>query len=92
MNEIKMESTISDQLTNEVMSDLNVFGPRVLNMIFRDIDGTGIVIIDSKTFLTNTIIKKKFLRPKKLGATAISSNVFNLSNGERDRILPLAHS
>ena len=87
-----MESTISDQLTNEVMSDLNVFGPRVLNMIFRDIDGTGIVIIDSKMFLTNIIIKKKFLHPKKLGATAISSNVFNLSSGKRDTILLLAHS
>ena len=92
MNELKSESTISDQLTNEVMLDLNVFGPRVLNRIFRDIDGTGIVIIDSKMFLTNTIIKKKFLHPKKLGATAINSNVFNLSSGERDRILLLAHS
>ena len=60
MNELKSESTIFKQLMNEVMSDLNVFGLRVLNMIFRDIDGTGIIIIDSKMLLTNTIIKKEF--------------------------------
>ena len=60
MNELKSESTIFKQLMNEVMSDLNVFGLRVLNMIFRDIDGTGIITIDSKMLLTNTIIKKEF--------------------------------
>ena len=76
---------------NEVMSDLNVFGPRVLNRIFRDIDGTSIVIIDSKMFLTNTIIKKKFLHPKKLGVVATNNNVFNLNYGERDRVLFLIH-
>ena len=70
---------------NEVMSDLNVFGPRVLNRIFRDIDGASIVTIDSKMFLTNTIIKKK------LGVAATNSNVFNLNYGERDRILFLTH-
>ena len=91
MNELKSESTIFNQLTNEVMSDLNVFGPRVLNMIFRDIDSTNIVTIDSKMFLTNTITKKEFLHPKKLGVIATSSNVFSLSSGERDRILLLAH-
>ena len=60
MNELKSESTIFKQLMNEVMLDLNVFGLRVLNMIFRDIDGTGIITIDSKMLLTNTIIKKEF--------------------------------
>ena len=60
MNELKSESTIFKQLMNEVMSDLNVFGLGVLNMIFRDIDGTGIITIDSKMLLTNTIIKKEF--------------------------------
>ena len=60
MNELKSESTIFKQLMNEVMSDLNVFGLRALNMIFRDIDGTGIITIDSKMLLTNTIIKKEF--------------------------------
>ena len=57
MNELKSESTVFNQLTNEVMSDLNVFGLRELNMIFRDIDSTSIVTIDSKMFLTNTLIK-----------------------------------
>ena len=30
-------------------------------MIFRDINGTGIVAINGKMFLANTIIKKEFL-------------------------------
>ena len=84
MNELKGESTIFNQLTNEVTSNLYVFGSRMLNRIFRDVDGTGIVTIDNKMLLTNAITKKEFLHPKKLGATATSSNVFNLSNGERD--------
>ena len=50
-------------------------------MIFRYVNGTGIVIINGKMFLTNTIIKKEFLHPQKLGATIIGSDVFNLSSG-----------
>ena len=69
---------------HEVMSDLSVFGLRMLSRIFRDVDGTGIVTIDSKMLLTNTIIKKEFLHPKKLGVKATSSNVFSLSSGERN--------
>ena len=54
VNELKSKSTIFDKLPNEVMSNLYVF---------RDIDGTGIVTIDGKMLLTNTIIKEKFLHP-----------------------------
>ena len=52
VNELKSKSTIFDKLPNEVMSNLYVF---------RDIDGTGIVTVDGKMLLTNTIIKEKFL-------------------------------
>ena len=52
VNELKSKSTIFDKLPNEVMSNLYVF---------RDIDGTGIVTVDGKILLTNTIIKEKFL-------------------------------
>ena len=62
----------------------------MLNRISRDIDGTGIVTIDSKMLLKNTIIKKEFLHPKKFGAIATSSNVFSLNSGERDKVLFLA--
>ena len=58
---------------NEVMSNLNMFSPRMLNMIFRDVDGTGIVTIYIEMLLTNIIIKKKFLHPKKLGTIATSN-------------------
>ena len=58
-----------------------MFGPRVLNKIFRDIDDTGIVTIDSEMFLIDTIINEEFLHPQKLGATATRSDVFSLSSG-----------
>ena len=63
VNELKSRSTIFDKLPNEVMSNLYVFSSRMLNRIFRDFDGTGIVTIDGKMFLTNTITKEKFLHP-----------------------------
>ena len=63
MNELKSERTIFDKLPNEVMSNLYVFGLRKLNKVLRDVDGTGIVTVDSEMFLTNTVIMKKFLHP-----------------------------
>ena len=63
VNELKSESTIFDKLPNEVMSNLYVFGSRMLNQILRDINGIGIVTIDSKMLLTNTIIMEDFLHP-----------------------------
>ena len=63
MNELKSESTIFDKLSNEVMSNLYVFSSRMLNRILRDVDGIGIVTIDGKMLLTNTIIKEEFLHP-----------------------------
>ena len=63
VNKLKSESTIFDKLPNEVMSNLYVFSLRILNQILRDVDGSGIVTIDGKMFLTNNIIMEKFLHP-----------------------------
>ena len=63
VNKLKSESTIFDKLPNEVMLNLYVFGSRMLNRILRDVNGTGIVTIDSKMLLTNTIIIEEFLHP-----------------------------
>ena len=63
MNEFKSKHTIFDKLLNEVMPNLYVFGSRMLNRIFRDVNGTGIITIDSEMFLTNTVIMEKFLHP-----------------------------
>ena len=63
MNKLKSESTIFDKLPNEVMSNLYVFGSRMLNQILRNVNGTGIVTIDSKMLLINTIIIEEFLHP-----------------------------
>ena len=70
VNKLKSESTIFDKLPNVVM----------LNRIFRAVNGTGIVTIDGKMFLMNTIIKENFLHPWKLGAATIGSDVFSLCN------------
>ena len=63
VNKLKSKSTIFDKLPNEVMSNLFVFGSRMLNWILRDVNGIGIVTIDNEMLLTNTIIMEEFLHP-----------------------------
>ena len=63
VNKLMSENTIFDKLPNEVMSNLNVFGSRMLNQILRDVDGTGIVTIDGEMLLINTIIMEEFSHP-----------------------------
>ena len=63
VNKLKSKSTIFDKLPNEVLSNLYVFDLRMLNRILRDVCGTGIVIVDGKIFLTNTVIMEEFLHP-----------------------------
>ena len=63
VNKLKSKSTIFDKLPNEVMSNLYVFSSRMLNRIFRDVDGISIVTVDGKMLLTNTIIMEEFLHP-----------------------------
>ena len=63
VNKLKSENTIFNKLPNEVMSNLYVFGSKMLNWILRDVDGTGIVTIDGEMLLTNTIIMEEFLHP-----------------------------
>ena len=81
VNKLKSESAIFDKFLNEVMSNLYVFDFRMLNRILRDVNGTGIVTIDSMMLLTNTIIMEEFLHLQELGATATGSNVLNFSSG-----------
>ena len=63
MNELKSERTIFDKLSNEVMSNIYVFSSRILNWFFRYVDGTGIVTVDGKMILTNSVIIEEFLHP-----------------------------
>ena len=63
VNKLKSKNTIFDKLPNEVMSNLYVFGSRMLNRILRDVNGAGIVTVYSEMFLTNTIIMEGFLHP-----------------------------
>ena len=81
MNKLKSENTIFDKLPNEVMSNLYVFGSRMLNRILRDVNGIGIVTIDGEMLLINTIIMEEFLHPLELGATATDSDVLSFCSG-----------
>ena len=63
VNKLKSKSTIFDNLPNEVMSNLYVFSSRMLNRILRDVYGTGIVVVDLKMLMKNTIIMEEFLHP-----------------------------
>ena len=63
INKLKSKSTIFDKLSNEVMLNLYVFSSRMLTQILRDVNSIGIVIVDGKMFLTNTIIMEEFLHP-----------------------------
>ena len=61
VNKLKSESTIFDKLLNEMMSNFYVFGSRMLNRILSNVNGTGIVTVDSKMLLKNTIVMEEFL-------------------------------
>ena len=63
VNKLKSENTIFDKLSNEVISNLDVFGSRMLNQILKDVDGTGIVTIYGEMLLKNIIIMEEFLHP-----------------------------
>ena len=63
VNKLKSKSTIFSKLPNEVMLNLYVFNSRILKQILRDVDGIGIVTIDGKMLLINTIIMEEFLHP-----------------------------
>ena len=63
VNKFKSERIIFEKFSNEVMSNLYVFGSRMLNWVLRDVDGIGIVTVDSNMFLTNTIIMEEILHP-----------------------------
>ena len=63
VNKLKSKSTIFNKLPNEVTSNLYVFGSRKLNRVLRNVDGTGIVTVDGKMLLTNTVIMEEFLHP-----------------------------
>ena len=82
VNKLKSKNTIFNKLLNEVVSNLYVFSSRTLNRILRDVNGTGVVTIDGKMFLTNTVIMEEFLHPQELGATASSSDILSFCSGK----------
>ena len=79
------------------MSDLNVFGSRMLNKIFRDGNGTGTITIYSEIFLTNTITRCFCIQThwvQQLLAMMYSTSAIERERKrerERDEILLLTH-
>jgi hypothetical protein len=46
------------------MSDVDVLGPRVLNGILGDIDGTSIITVDNHSVLRESVVPQQSLHPQ----------------------------
>jgi len=68
------------KITDEMMLDVYMLDTRMLNKILGNINCTCVVIVDGHGFISETIVKEKFLHPDQLSATASNSNVLGLSN------------
>lgn len=44
------------KITKEVMSDVDVLGPRVLNGILGDVDSTSIITVDNHGILRESVV------------------------------------
>jgi hypothetical protein len=44
------------KITQEVMSNIDVLGPRVLNWILGDVDSTGIITVDNHSILRESVV------------------------------------
>lgn len=74
-----------------MMSNVNVFGSRMLNRIFGNIDCTHIVTENGHGPLIDAIVTQHLLHPKQLSAATADSYVFGFGRGQGDRILLFAH-
>lgn len=63
------------------MSNVTVFGSKMLNGIFGNIDGTRIVTEDCHYSLTDAIVTQHLFHPKQLSVVTTYSYVFGLGCG-----------
>ena len=61
--------TFGDMISNEVMLNLNMLGPRVLNWILSDVYSTCFVVEKRKDVLMDVVVFQLMLDPEKLSAT-----------------------
>jgi hypothetical protein len=78
------------QISDEVMSNVNMLGPAVLDGILGNIDGTEIITEQCHDILSDIVLSEHLFHPNQLGTTASSSYVFSLCSGQRNTILLLA--
>jgi hypothetical protein len=78
------------QIYDEVMSNVNMFGPAVLDGILGNVDGTEIITEQCHDILRDIVLSEHLFHLNQLGTTASSSYVFSLCSGQRNTILLLA--
>jgi len=65
-------------IPDEMMPYLNMFGPRVLNLIFGKIDGTCVITHQKDFADLQSKVCKLLFEPQNLCTTASSSNILSL--------------
>jgi hypothetical protein len=75
-NTTKDNVPVSNMAMQEVMTDINVLGARVLNWVVSNFYGTFIVTKEG-----NTIIQEALLHIEDLSTTSPRGNVFRLRGG-----------
>ena len=77
-DKLHFDILLLNMISDEVMSDINVLCPCVLNWILGEADGACVVTEDGSLRELQAKISQLVLQPQHLGTTACGSNVFCL--------------
>src|ERR1044072_89226 len=78
------------KISDEVMSNVNMLSPDVLNRILRNINSTQVVTVQCHDILCDIVLSQHLLHADHLRTTATSCYVFSLSSGQGHTVLFLA--
>jgi hypothetical protein len=80
-NTTKDNVPFSNVVVQEVMTDINVLGARVLNRVVSNFYGTLIVTKEGNPISNHTIVQEALLHIEDLSTTNPRRNVFRLRGG-----------
>src|ERR1044072_7675206 len=78
------------KISDEVMSNVNMLSPVVLNRILRNINSTQVVTVQCHDIMCDIVLSQHLLHPDHLRTTATSCYVFSFNSGQGHTILLLA--
>ena len=87
INKFKKNITILHMNTQEMMSNIYMLSPRMLNGIFAKVYNTCIVTFNRNVIKFNVIVQQLLFLPQKLQTTKTCCNIFNFSSGQGNRNL-----